>query len=158
MKLRPCTAQRGFTLLLMLIAIAVAAAASSTVVARWSDENRRMQEQDLLRSGNEIAAAIASYRAMSAGSIQKYPPELEDLLEDRRAFGTLRHLRRLRPDPVTRGGAWGLIRAADGGVMGVYSRSEAPPLTQRSLHLSYVDLKPVRRYADWHFVPRETPP
>lgn len=142
-------------LLMLLIAAATVAAAASMLVTRWSDELRREQEQELLRVGDEIAGAIASYRRASAGSTIKHPPELEDLLEDRRAFGTLRHLRRVYADPTTRGAAWSVMRAGDGGIVGVYSRNEAAPMRQVAIKLRHVDLAPATSYAQWRFVPRE---
>jgi len=39
-----------------------------------------------------------------------------------------RHLRRLYPDPITNSAERGLVKAPDGGVMGVYSLSEQPVL------------------------------
>ena len=140
----------------LLIAVAIAAAAAATTATRWSDELRHEHEQELLRVGDAIAAGIASYRRASAGSAIKYPPQLEDLLEDRRAFGTIRHLRQLYADPVNRGAPWGLLRATDGGVMGVYSLSEGSPFARVARKLAHVDLKPAARYADWHFVPRDS--
>lgn len=137
--------------------VAFAAAAASMVVSRWSDELRREREQDLLRIGNDIAGAIAAYRDASAGSARKYPPQLEDLLEDRRAFGTVRHLRRIHPDPVTRA-PWGVVRSPDGGVMGVYSASEDAPMRRLATSLEHVDLAAAVRYAQWQFVPRERKP
>lgn len=157
---RPCAraGQRGFVLLAWLVACAVFAAAASMLVVRWSDEIRREREQELLRIGDEIAGAIASYRRNSAGSARKYPLQLEDLLEDRRAFGTLRHLRRVPPDPMVRGGTWGLVRAADGGVMGAYSASEEAPMRRIAASLQHVDLPAATRYSQWRFVPREDKP
>lgn len=154
--LRRRSAQRGFVLLAWLIVVALFAAVASTLAVRWSDELRREREQELLRIGDEIAGAIASYRAASAGSARKYPPQLEDLLDDRRAFGTLRHLRRLPGDPVTRGAPWGLLRSPDGGVMGVYSTSVEMPMRRIAVRLQHADLPAAGRYADWHFMPRET--
>lgn len=142
-------------LLALLLVVGVLTLAVSTLVQRWSDALRREQEQELLRVGNEIAAAIASYRKDSQGSLGRYPPRLDDLLEDHRAFGLVRHLRRIEPDPVNRGAPWGLIRAADGGILGVYSQSEQPPLAQVSLRLSHADLPVAVRYSQWRFVPRE---
>jgi type II secretory pathway pseudopilin PulG len=150
------SSQRGFVLLAWLIVVALFAAAASTMAVRWSDELRRERELELLRIGDEIAGAIASYRAMSAGSAREYPPQLEDLLDDRRAFGTLRHLRRLPGDPVMRGAPWGLLRAPDGGVMGVYSTSVEMPMRRVAVRLQHADLPAVGRYAEWHFVPRES--
>jgi hypothetical protein len=147
--------QAGFMMVMLLIAIAGVAVTVSTLVTRWADEIRREQEQDLLRIGDEFAGAVASYRRASAGSTIKHPPELEDLLDDRRAFGTVRHLRRLHPDPLTRGAPWGVIRALDGGVAGIYSSSGAVPMAQVALKLQHVDLERASSYANWQFVPRE---
>jgi hypothetical protein len=141
-------------MLASLIAVGMVAALASTLALRWSDELRREREQELLLLGDEIAGAIAAYRAMSAGSARKYPPQLEDLLEDRRAFGTLRHLRRLRGDPLLRGAPWGVLRSPDGGVMGVYSLSIEMPMRRVPVRLQHADLPAAARYADWHFVPR----
>jgi type II secretory pathway pseudopilin PulG len=147
--------QRGFVLVAWLIVVALFAAVASMTAVRWSDELRREREQELLRIGDEIAGAIASYRTASAGSARKYPPQLEDLLDDRRAFGTLRHLRRLPGDPVMRGAAWGVLRSPDGGVMGIYSTSVEMPMRRIPARLQHVDLPATARYAEWHFVPRE---
>jgi type II secretory pathway pseudopilin PulG len=146
---------RGYALVLMLALVAVFAAASAAAVTRWVDDHRREQEQELLRVGDEIAGAIAAYRRASGGSTVKHPPTLEDLLEDRRAFGTVRYLRRLQGDPTLRGARWGLLYADDGGIRGVYSRSDARPWRQSAVRLRHVDLPVVSRYSDWHFVPRE---
>jgi type II secretory pathway pseudopilin PulG len=138
-----------------LIVVAVFAAVASMTALRWSDELRREREQELLRIGNDIAGAIAAYRDASAGSARKYPPQLEDLLEDRRAFGTARYLRRLEPDPVTRGAPWILLRSTDGGVMGVHSASQEAPMRRIAARLEHADLPVAGQYAQWHFVPRE---
>lgn len=148
-------AEAGLVLIAVLIAVALAAAAASVAVSRWSDEIHREQEQELMRVGDAIAGAIASYRRASAGSAMKHPPELEDLLDDRRAFATLRHLRQLYPDPTMRGAPWGVIRAPDGGVLGVYSRNEATPWRRGTVRLDHVDLTSATSYAQWRFIPRE---
>lgn len=145
-------------MLAWLIAVALLAASASVVVTRLADDARREREQELLRIGDEIAGAIASYTRGSAGSLRRYPPELQDLLEDRRALGLMRHLRRIEADPITRGMAWGIIRAADGGVAGVYSRSDDVPLLRVARRLAHTDLRPAQRYADWQFVPRGEEP
>lgn len=150
--------ERGALMLAWLFAVAAAASLSTLWVARWSHELHREQEADLLSAGDEIAGAIASYRRMSVGSSMKHPPELSDLLDDRRGFGTVRHLRRIPVDPFVPRGDWGIVRAPDGGVAGVYSAGTGQPLLRQARALMHVDLQPARRYADWRFVPREDRP
>jgi type II secretory pathway pseudopilin PulG len=150
--------QRGVVLLWLLLLVAMAAAGASVVVTRWSDENRRNQERELLEAGDAIAGALASYARTSAASQRRTPPSLDDLLEDRRAFGVLRHLRRIPPDPTDVHRPWGLLLGADGGVRGVYSQSRAEPLLKQPITLAHVDLGPAARQSDWHFIPREERP
>lgn len=146
--------QRGFVLIAWLIAVATFAALATTFVTSLANDLKRDREDELLRIGNEIAGAIASYARASAGTERRHPADLSDLLEDRRAFGTLRHLRRIEPDPFGRGAPWGLLTAADGGIRGVYSRSADAPLRRRPLSLDHVDLPAATRYSQWAFVPR----
>lgn len=144
--------QQGYALLAMMILVAAVFAGSLTVVTRWSDAIHREREQELLQVGDEIAAAIASYHAASAGGTKRFPPELADLLLDRRAFGLMRHLRRIRPDPMTRSSNWGVVRADDGGIMGVYSLSTEVPMRETPVTLTHTRLAAAQRYADWKFM------
>ena len=57
----------------------------------------------------------------------RYPQSLEQLLVDKRYPMPVRHLRRLYVDPMTGAADWAVVEAPGGGVMGVYSRSEAAP-------------------------------
>jgi hypothetical protein len=138
----------------MMMMVAVVAAGSLTVVTRWSDDIHREREQELLRVGDEIAGAIAQYYQASAGGTKRYPPQLDDLLSDRRAFGLVRYLRRIPPDPMTRSTAWGVVRAEDGGIMGVYSVSTEAPMREVPVTLDHTQLPAARRYADWKFSAR----
>ena len=147
-------AQQGYMLVLALIALASFAAGASVVTARWADEMQREREQELLRIGNEIAGALAAYAKDSAGSTRSHPQSLDTLLEDRRALGLVRYLRRIEPDPFTGRADWGLIRAADGGVAGVFSHGDARPFLRVPRKLPHVDLPVAERYADWQFKPR----
>ncbi|MDR7335399.1 type II secretion system protein [Roseateles asaccharophilus] len=142
-------------LIAALVLLAAMAASASVVAARWADEAQREREQELLRIGNEIAGALAAYAKDSAGSTYSRPRELEALLEDRRAFGIKRYLRRIEPDPMTGQPAWGVIRAEDGGIAGVFSHGEKRPFLRVPRALSHVDLPVVDRYADWKFTPRQ---
>ena len=138
-----------------LVLLAAMAAIASLVAVRWADEAQREREQELLRIGNDIAGALAAYAKDSAGSTRSHPQELNMLLEDRRAFGTKRYLRRIEPDPMTGQSEWGLIRAEDGGVAGVFSLGGGRPFLRVPKALSYVDLPVADRYADWKFAPRK---
>jgi hypothetical protein len=67
---------------------------------------------------------------------------------------TLRHLRKLYPDPLDPSRAWGLVRAADGGIQGVYSLAPRSPWARTAVDLGVTTVGPAERYADWIFMPR----
>lgn len=141
----------GFTYVATLAALAIFGIGLAALGQSWSALARRDKEDELLRVGGAYAQAIRSYYLRSPGARRQFPRQLEDLLEDKRFAGTERHLRRLYRDPVTRGQAWGLVLAADGGIMGVYSLSEAPALRRQPLRLRYGTVVAGQRYVDWKF-------
>jgi type II secretory pathway pseudopilin PulG len=152
---------RGFTYLgvMFLVALLGLTAAMASVV--WSTEQQRADERELVFAGRQFQAAIERYqqRPVSpnnpAEAIARYPRQLEDLLRDNRAVQAERHLRRIYIDPMTRRPEWGLIRAADGGIVGVHSLSERKPMAGTLLAATFV-LDPTARaaatYRDWRFV------
>jgi type II secretory pathway pseudopilin PulG len=144
----------GFTLVWVLVALALFSLALSVVGPMWAEQARRDREQDLLRIGNLYARAIAGYYASSPGALKQFPPTLNALLEDRRYVGMKRHLRRLYADPLDPSQAWGLVRAPDGGIRGVYSLSIQAPLRQEALALDLLVLPKAATYAEWKFVPK----
>jgi len=79
--------------------------------------------------------AIGSYYERSPGTVKRYPEKLEYLVEDHRYLSVQRHLRRIYRDPITGTTNWGVVRAPDGGVMGVYSMSEQVPIGRLGLHV-----------------------
>ena len=85
--------------------------------------------------------------------MKAYPPSLDSLLLDTRFVGTYRHIRRLYADPLDPSRAWGIVRAPDGGVRGVFSQSTEAPLRREPLDLGPTILSAASRYSDWHFVP-----
>jgi type II secretory pathway pseudopilin PulG len=150
------TPQTGFTLLWMLAAVALVGAALAKIGPMWAQQTQRDREAELLRMGALYAQALQRYRVVSPGSAKVTPTELSALLEDRRFVGTVRHLRKLYPDPVAPNQPWGLLRNADGTLRGVYSTSQERPLRTEALQLP--GLKPLpasSRYADWHFIALE---
>lgn len=121
-------AQKGFSYLVLLFAVAIAGAGLAGTGIVWHTALQREKEAELLFVGNQIRQAIASYYQRTPGNLRRYPASLEELLKDPRYPTTVRHLRKLYRDPMTGTTEWGLIAAPGGGIMGVYSKSEAVPL------------------------------
>lgn len=149
--------EQGFAFVVVLMLLASMMLGLAIAGPRWHEQARREREQDLLRIGALYAQALASYRDRSPGSAKQFPARLEDLLEDRRYVGTVRHLRTLYPDPVNPGQPWGLVLDADQHVAGVYSLSEAAPVAEAPVERGRLKLPPARRYSDWKFSPSPNP-
>lgn len=144
--------QSGVTYLAMLFFVAMSGILLSGTGATWSTMQHREKEKELLYIGGEFRKAIASYYERSPGSVKKYPAKLDDLLIDNRFVYTLRHLRRIHRDPFTGHAEWGIVRADDGGIKGVYSLSSATPLKKAGFELSEADFEEAKSYAAWRFV------
>jgi type II secretory pathway pseudopilin PulG len=148
--------QHGFTYLGALFLVALMAGALALTGEVWETSARREKEAELLYVGNQYRQAIASY--YWAGPKQ-YPKSLEDLLRDQRKPGIERHLRKLYPDPVAGKEEWGLVRAYDGGIQGVYSLSPARPAKRYGFKPRDRELEGAATYTDWKFIhtPAESP-
>jgi type II secretory pathway pseudopilin PulG len=144
--------QRGFTYVWLLALVAVLGVGLAAAGPLWAEEAKREREAELLRVGQLYAQAIARYHRMSPGNVKRYPTQLDELLMDMRFVGTVRHLRTLYPDPVTRGQPWALVHAPDGGIQGVASQSTESPLRTTSVELGAVRLAAAQRYSDWQFI------
>lgn len=143
----------GFTYVWVLAAVAVLSVGLAAVGVSWSERSRREREQELLRIGRLYAEAIASYYLASPGAAKQYPPSLDALALDTRFVGTLRHLRKVYPDPLAPAQAWGLVLDGQGNIRGVYSTSAGTPLRREPLELGRVKLPSAERYSDWKFSP-----
>lgn len=148
--------QRGFTYMLVLFLVALTGAGLAIAGDVWATAKQREREVELLFAGDAIRRAIASY--YHAGPSQ-YPPKLDDLLKDPRFPDTRRHLRQLYPDPFSGTAEWVLIKAPQGGIMGVASASEDAPLKRtdfrgpdRVFEEQATRLKEKLRYRDWEFI------
>lgn len=147
--------QAGFTYVAMLFALAIFGIGLAAIGESWSAASRREKEEELLLIGSAYAQAIAAYYVQSPGTPKSYPKHLEDLLEDKRFVGVVRHLRKAYRDPLSRDGKWGIVRAPDGGIMGVYSLSEMEVLRKRPLISGNGLMITGARYSDWKFVYKE---
>jgi type II secretory pathway pseudopilin PulG len=142
-------AQNGFTYLTLLFMVAILAGGAALAGEVWETSAKREKEAELLHVGNEYRKAIERYYL---SGVRQYPKNLADLLKDPRQPGTVRHLRRLYPDPITGKDEWGLVKSADGGFAGVYSLSEAAPLKSAGFAVRDAAFEGKAKYADWQFV------
>lgn len=125
--------QRGFTYLVLLFAIAFASLVLAGQTQSWIVQSRQMREAEWMYRGGQYRLALQSYRAASPDGLG--PDSLEQLLEDTRNGKTVRHLRQLYLDPITRG-PWEL-QLVGGKIAGVYSSSSEKPLHQFENVYSY---------------------
>lgn len=142
--------QRGFTYLTVLFVLAMMSGGLALVGEVWHTSNVREKEAELLHIGNEYRKAIERYYFQKGA--QKYPTNLADLLKDPRELGTVRHLRRLYPDPITGKDEWGLVKSATGGFAGVYSLSEEAPLKTAGFAVRDAAFEGKTKYSEWQFV------
>lgn len=148
----PVRIQSGFTLVAVLAALFFLALGTQKVMTVVSHQVQREREAELLRIGAAYASAIGAYYELSPGNVKRWPPSLEALVDDRRFVTLQRHLRKLYADPITRSSDWGVVAAPDGGVAGVYSRSELTPIRVAGDQLEALGISDAKRYSDWKFV------
>lgn len=144
--------QRGLGYLAVLFWLALASIALAGEAMLWSVQRQRDREEQLLFAGDQIRRAIGSYHDASPTQPGRYPPSLDVLLDDRRFLPARRHLRRLYADPMTGRPDWGLVRGADGGVIGVYSLSRRMPLKRDGFAATDLDFERKAQYAEWRFI------
>jgi type II secretory pathway pseudopilin PulG len=142
--------QRGFTYIAVLITIAVMAAGLAAAATIYSQVAQREKEVELLFVGDQYRQAILSYYERAPGGAKRYPQKLEDLLEDNRFPTITRHLRRLYKDPIT-GQDMVPVEAPGGGIMGVASASDAPPIKSAGFRPKDDAFVDAQHYADWKF-------
>jgi type II secretory pathway pseudopilin PulG len=131
---------RGFTYIGVLLATAILTAGIGLAIEAWHTTLRRDKEAELQHVGIQYQRAILLYYEGSPVGRPRYPRELKDLLHDERYPTARRYLRKLFPDPIT-GGEWAIMKAPDGGIMGIHSSSTAVPLKVRGAAATYQDWK-----------------
>ena len=139
----------GFTYLTILFVVAFMGLGLSIAGQVWHTAVMREREAQLLYAGNQYRRAIERYYL---SGLNQFPRSLEDLLRDPRKPGTERYLRKLYPDPLTGKSEWGIMKAPDGGIMGVYSQSEDKPVKTAGFALVNRDFEGATKYVDWKFV------
>lgn len=144
--------QTGIGYLFVLGALAVGSVVVVGEAVLWTVERQREREVELLFVGDQFRRAIGSYYEASPSDSRRLPPTLDALLEDARFLPPRRHLRRIYADPMTGAAAWGLVRVADGGIIGVHSLSQRASLKQTGFAAVDLEFERKTRYTDWQFV------
>jgi len=145
------SSQRGYTylgLMFLIVVIGIGLAAAGTL---WQTEVQREKEKELLFVGEQFRHAIGSYYESTPGGVKQFPLTLEDLLRDPRFPETRRHLRKIYTDPMTGSTEWGIIKNQER-IMGVYSKSETPPLMKAFAGTETKGFSNAKNYAGWIFV------
>jgi type II secretory pathway pseudopilin PulG len=143
--------QAGFTYLTVMFIVAILLGGLAIVGETWETSARREKEAELLFIGNQYRRAIGLFYASTPGVVKSYPRTLEDLLKDPRQPGTMRHLRKLFPDPLT-GKPFVVIKGADGGVQGVASTSDDAPLKVANFRVRDAIFEGAQKYSEWKFI------
>ena len=146
--MRRLKAAAGFTYLTILFVVAIMGVGLALAGEVWHTAAMREREAALLWTGEQYRRAIERYYL---GGPRQYPRALADLLRDARKAGVQRYLRRLYPDPITNSDDWGIVKAPDGGVMGVYSRAESEPIKEAGFRPAQAAFEGAKKYADWKF-------
>ena len=141
----------GFSYIALLILIASMSVVATATVQAGAAVQRSHAEEELLRVGMEFERALVSYKASTPAGAPQSPRVLEDLLADPRFAGARRHLRAVRPDPITGKREWGLVLGSDGGIVAVHSLSTAVPIKVAGFATGWERFTQAASYSDWQF-------
>lgn len=143
--------QGGFTYLGIMIAVIITGVLLAQAGVNWRQSAQREKERQLLFVGHQFRQAIASYYERTPGAIGHYPAKLEDLVEDHRYNPPQHYLRKIYIDPMTSRPEWGLVKAPQGGIMGIHSLSGKTPLKKAGFDQADSGFKKAKTYMDWKF-------
>jgi type II secretory pathway pseudopilin PulG len=144
--------QRGFSYIGLLILLALIGISAAALGESWSASSQRERERRLLWVGHRIQAAIIEFHDTTpAGQQPRFPKSFAELLADPRWPVTHRHLRAAYGDPISNDGDWVILRAPDGGIAGVHSRSTHAPFKHTDFPLADVGFEDAVHYSDWYF-------
>ncbi len=144
--------QQGFTYLAVLFMAALLGVMMAAAGILWSTAQQRERERDLLFIGNAYRTAIELYYVRTPGVVKRFPQSLGDLLKDERQLATVRYLRQPYADPMMQGSDWGIVRAPDGGIAGVFSQSLVQPLKRGNFTRRDSTFENAPTYSQWQFV------
>ncbi|MFJ2988659.1 type II secretion system protein [Collimonas sp. NPDC087041] len=150
---KPRHLHAGFTYLGVLILVAILGIASVASLQIGSLLQRRAAEEELLRIGGAFQSALVAYSNATPAGQTHAPRSLDDLLKDPRYPGTRRYLRQMYVDPMTGKNEWGVVESPEqGGIIGVFSLSEAPPIKIGNFAPEFTDFTGKTSYRDWQFI------
>lgn len=143
---------RGFTYIAVLIFIAIMGVGLAATAEVWHMQLKRENEKQLLFAGDQFRTALIMYYVHAPGAGNRYPTKLEDLLKDPRYPATKRYLRKIYADPMTNSVQWGLLKGANGEILGVYSVSAGEPSKKANFSIADREFEGKTAYSDWVFV------
>ena len=146
--MRACL-QRGFSDFTVLLVVAILAGGLALTGEVWSTTAQREKEVELLFIGQQYRKAIERYYLNGP---KQYPRALADLVKDPRRPEPQRYLRQLYPDPITNSAEWGIVKAPDGGILGVHSTSDKEPLKRSGFRVRDAAFENAKTYAEWRFL------
>lgn len=142
--------QTGFTYVMILVVVIITGIFAE-VASIYTSRLRQMdREAELLFRGEAYRSAIKSFYE-SGVPIKAFPHALSDLVKDPRSVKKS-HLRTLYPDPFgSELEGWMLLRASDGGISGVASKSMAIPIKTGNFKLGNEKFENAATYTQWVF-------
>lgn len=150
---KPRSKQRGLAYAVVLAAVVIVGMGAEVTYLGVSRVVQADREAELLFRGQAYRRAIESYHRTNG----TYPRALEDLLKDPR-LPSKRHIRALYTDPMGNGREWLLLRAPDGGIGGVVSRSSKKPAKTANFPASIESFAGAQSYGEWLFEYRPPAP
>ncbi|HNA05031.1 MAG TPA: hypothetical protein PLV48_14200 [Rhodocyclaceae bacterium] len=145
----------GFTYLGLMLVVAAMGAALAATAQVWATIVQREKEVELLFIGDQFRKALSAYAGGARNANERTPRTLNDLVKDPRHPDNRRYLRQIYIDPMTGKREWGLQKDTKGGIVGVFSLSEAKPLKVASFAKRDRDFEGKTKYAQWIFLPAE---
>lgn len=141
--------ERGFTYVGLLLLVGILSATLAATVTAGALMQRSAAEEEFLFVAKQFRNAFKSYYESTPRGANPYPRQLSDLLLDPRTSVSRRHLRQIFIDPLTGTADWGTVSAPGGGVMGVYSLSQAAPIKVRGFDLEFEHWGNKSRHSEW---------